>query len=60
MEELNHLLTEISVMGEERRDGNTTRRSRGTPYSVRINRENMDNLYNAQGNLKIDVIKRAV
>lgn len=60
MEELNFLLSEISILGQERREGNTTRRSRGTPYNVRINRQNMDNLYNAQGNLKIDVIKRAV
>ena len=58
LEELDFLLSEVSMIRDER--GSTSRRSRGTPHSVRINRENMDNLYNIQGNLKLDVIKRAV
>ena len=37
-----------------------TDRSRGSSYAVKINKEVMDNLYNARGKLKLGLVKRVV
>ncbi len=37
-----------------------TGRSRGSSYAVKINKDVMDNLYNARGKLKLDLVKRVV
>lgn len=47
-------------MREEDEIGELTGRSRGSSYTVKINKEVMDNLYNARGKLKLDLVKRVV
>ena len=42
----------------EEKEGLTERSDRGM-YMMKINKKNMDNLYNMQGTLKMDAIKRA-
>lgn len=37
-----------------------TGRSRGSTYTVKINKDVMENLYNARGKLKLDLVKRVV
>ena len=37
-----------------------TDRSRGSSFTVKINKEVMDNLYNARGKLKLGLVKRVV
>lgn len=50
------MLEEISVIHEDK-DGLT---SRSGQYSMRINKHNYEKLYDAQGNLKIDLVRKAV
>lgn len=57
MEQLNRLLCDVSIKCEEKQ-GMTERSDRGM-YMMKINKKNMDNLYNMQGTLKMDAIKRA-
>ena len=59
IEELNQLLGGLTRR-EEDEMGELTGRSRGSSYTVKINKEVMDNLYNARGKLKLDLVKRVV
>lgn len=40
--------------------GEFTGRSQGSSYTVKINKEVMENLYNARGKLKLDLVRRVV
>jgi hypothetical protein len=37
-----------------------TDRSRGSSFAVKINKDVMENLYNARGKLKLNLVKRVV
>ena len=37
-----------------------TGRSRGSSFAVKINKDVMDNLFNARGKLKLDLVRRVV
>ena len=45
---------------ESEEPGSITGRSRGSGYAVKINKEVMDNLYNARGKLKLNLVRRVV
>ena len=59
IEELNYLLGALTKR-EDEEPGSVTGRSRGSSYAVKINKEVMDNLYNARGKLKLNLVKRVV
>jgi hypothetical protein len=45
---------------EEEDLGSLTGRSRGSSFAVKINKDVMDNLFNARGKLKLDLVRRVV
>ena len=47
-------------MREEEEAGEVTGRSRGSSFAVKIHKDVMDNLYNARGKLKLDLVKKVV
>ncbi len=55
MEELNHLLSELSLTDEM-----NTQRSRQSVYNVKVHKEILDNLYDLNGNLKLHLVRRAI
>jgi hypothetical protein len=59
LEELNYLLGGLTVR-EEEDIGSLTGRSRGSSFTVKINKDVMENLYNARGKLKLDLVRRVV
>ena len=59
IQELNMLLGGLTRRDEEEISP-LTDRSRGSSYAVKINKEVMDNLYNARGKLKLGLVKRVV
>ena len=56
VEELNFLLSTLNF--EE--NGQETRRSKRSQNNIRISREIKEQLYNARGGLKLDIVKRAI
>lgn len=56
---MNYLLGALTKRDEDDFDS-MTGRSRGSNGAVKINKEVYDNLYNARGKLKLDLVKRVV